>query len=147
MNSHVHHYMRIAFTTSQNCSISYFIFNDIAALAGSAEQQFVDSTILSDICQGLDRKFILPWSMEHFRVNEGTDDKTYDLIASVNHYAQPNNGGHYTAIMSIAWIGQVVQILWWSGRSGKFYQNVSQCLYSENAVSKICNHLILYKKK
>jgi hypothetical protein len=45
--------MRIASTTSQNCGISYFIFDDIAALAGSAERQNVDPTILSDICQGL----------------------------------------------------------------------------------------------
>ncbi len=53
MNGHVHHYMRIASTTSQNCGISYFIFDDIAALAGSAKRQNVDPTILSDICQGL----------------------------------------------------------------------------------------------
>jgi hypothetical protein len=32
MNGRVHHYMRIASTTSQNCGISYFIFDDIAAL-------------------------------------------------------------------------------------------------------------------
>ncbi len=53
MNGRVHHYMRIASTTSQNCGISYFVFNDIAALAGSAEQKNVEPTILSDICQGL----------------------------------------------------------------------------------------------
>ena len=53
MNGRVHHYMRIASTTSQNCGISYFIFDDIASLAGSAERQNVDPTILSDICQGL----------------------------------------------------------------------------------------------
>ncbi len=53
MNGRVHHYMRIASTTSQNCGISYFIFDDIAALVGSAERQNVDPTILSDICQGL----------------------------------------------------------------------------------------------
>jgi hypothetical protein len=50
MNGRVHHYMRIASTTLQNCGISYFIFNDIAALAGSVERQNVDPTILSDIC-------------------------------------------------------------------------------------------------
>ncbi len=50
MNGRVHHYMRIASTTSQNRSISYFIFDDIAALAGSAAGQNVDPTILSDIC-------------------------------------------------------------------------------------------------
>jgi hypothetical protein len=50
MNGHVHHYMRIASTTLQNCGISYFIFDDIAALAGSVERQNVDPTILSDIC-------------------------------------------------------------------------------------------------
>ena len=33
--------------------ISYFIFDDIASLAGSAERQNVDPTILLDICQGL----------------------------------------------------------------------------------------------
>ncbi len=53
MNGRVHHYMRIASTTSQNCGSSYFIFDDIASLAGSAERQNVDPTILSDICQGL----------------------------------------------------------------------------------------------
>ena len=37
MNGRVHHYMRIASSTSQNCGISYFIFDDIASLAGSAD--------------------------------------------------------------------------------------------------------------
>jgi hypothetical protein len=37
----------------QNCGISYFIFDDIASLPGSAERQNVDPAILSDICQGL----------------------------------------------------------------------------------------------
>jgi hypothetical protein len=37
MNGLVHHYMRIASSTLQNCGISYFIFNDIASLAGSAD--------------------------------------------------------------------------------------------------------------
>jgi hypothetical protein len=36
MNGRVHHHMRIASSTSQNCGISYFIFDDIASLAGSA---------------------------------------------------------------------------------------------------------------
>ena len=53
MNGRVHHYMRIASSTTKNCGISYFIFDDIASLAGSAERQNVDPTILSDICQGL----------------------------------------------------------------------------------------------
>ncbi len=53
MNGCVHHYMRIASSTTQNCGTSYFIFDDIASLAGSAERQNVDPTILSDICQGL----------------------------------------------------------------------------------------------
>ncbi len=53
MNGCVHHYMRIASSTMQNCGASYFIFDDIASLAGSAERQNVDPTILSDICQGL----------------------------------------------------------------------------------------------
>jgi hypothetical protein len=53
MNGRVHHYMRIASSTTQNCGISYFIFDDIASLAGSAERQNVDPPILSDICQGL----------------------------------------------------------------------------------------------
>ncbi len=39
MNSCVHHYMRIASSTMQNCGISYFIFDDIASLVGSAERQ------------------------------------------------------------------------------------------------------------
>ncbi len=50
MNGRVHHYMRIASTTLQNCGISFFIFDDIAVFAGSAERQNVDPTILSDIC-------------------------------------------------------------------------------------------------
>ncbi len=53
MKGYVHHYMRIASSTTQNCGISYFIFDDIASLAGSAERQNVDPAILSDICQGL----------------------------------------------------------------------------------------------
>jgi hypothetical protein len=53
MNGCVHHYMWIASSTMQNCGISYFIFDDIASLAGSAERQNVDPTVSSDICQGL----------------------------------------------------------------------------------------------
>ena len=53
MNGRVHHYMRIASSTSQNCGISYFIFDDIASLAGSAYAQHVDPDILKDICKGL----------------------------------------------------------------------------------------------
>ncbi len=53
MNGRVHHYMRIASSTSQNCGISYFLFDDIASLAASADVQNVDPLILSDICQGL----------------------------------------------------------------------------------------------
>jgi hypothetical protein len=45
--------MRIASSTSQNCGISYFIFDDLASLAGSADAQNVDPLILSDICEGL----------------------------------------------------------------------------------------------
>jgi hypothetical protein len=41
MNGPVHHYMRIASSTMQNWGISYFIFDDIASLAGSAERQNV----------------------------------------------------------------------------------------------------------
>ena len=53
MNGRVHHYMKTASTTSRNCGFSYFIFDDVASLAGSAERQYVDPTILSDICHGL----------------------------------------------------------------------------------------------
>jgi hypothetical protein len=53
MNGRVHHYMRIASSTTQNCGTSYFIFDDIASLASSAERQNVDPTILSVICQDL----------------------------------------------------------------------------------------------
>jgi hypothetical protein len=53
MNGRVHHYMKTASTTSQNCGLSYFIFDDIASLAGSAERQNVDPNILSNICEGL----------------------------------------------------------------------------------------------
>jgi len=48
MNGRVHHYMRIASSTSQNCGISYFIFDDIASLAGSADAQNVDPDILNE---------------------------------------------------------------------------------------------------
>jgi len=53
MNGRVHHYMRIASSTAQNCGISYFIFDDIASLAGSADAQDVNPQILLDICKGL----------------------------------------------------------------------------------------------
>ncbi len=46
MNGHVHHYMRIAPSTSQNCGIFYSMFDDIASLAGSADTQNVDPVIL-----------------------------------------------------------------------------------------------------
>jgi hypothetical protein len=49
MNGLVHHYMRIASSTSQNCGISYFIFDNIASLAGSPDVHNVDPLILSDI--------------------------------------------------------------------------------------------------
>jgi hypothetical protein len=53
MNGRVRHYMRIASSTSQKCGISYFIFDDIASLAGFADAQNVDPLILSNICKGL----------------------------------------------------------------------------------------------
>ena len=53
MNGRVHHYMRIASSTAQNCGISYFIFDDIASLAGSADAQDINPQILLDICEGL----------------------------------------------------------------------------------------------
>ncbi len=53
INGCVHHYMRIASSTSQNCGIFYFIFDDIASLAGSADAQNVDPLILLNICIGL----------------------------------------------------------------------------------------------
>ncbi len=53
MNGRVHHYMRIASSTLQNCGISYFIFDDIASLAGAADTRNVDPVILSNICEGL----------------------------------------------------------------------------------------------
>jgi hypothetical protein len=53
MNGHVYHYMRIASSNLQNCGISYFIFDDIASLAGSADARNVDPVILSNICEGL----------------------------------------------------------------------------------------------
>jgi hypothetical protein len=39
MNGPVNHYMRIASSTLQNCTISYFIFDDIVSLAGVADTQ------------------------------------------------------------------------------------------------------------
>ena len=53
MNGRVHHYMKFASSTSQNCGISYFIFDDIASLAGSADARNVDPDILDEICNGL----------------------------------------------------------------------------------------------
>ncbi len=53
MNGLVHHYMRIASSTLQNCGISYFIFDDIVPLAGSADTRNVDPVILSNICKSL----------------------------------------------------------------------------------------------
>jgi hypothetical protein len=49
MNGRVHHYMRIASSTLQNCGISYFIFDDIASLAGSVDTPNVDPVILLNI--------------------------------------------------------------------------------------------------
>jgi hypothetical protein len=45
--------MRIASSTSQNCGICNFIFDDIASLAGSADTRNIDPVILSNICKGL----------------------------------------------------------------------------------------------
>jgi hypothetical protein len=45
--------MRIASSTLHNCGIPYFIFDDIASLAGSADTQNIDPVILSNICKGL----------------------------------------------------------------------------------------------
>jgi len=53
IKSRVHHYMKIASSTSQNCGISYFVFDDIASLVGSADARDVDPQILLDICKGL----------------------------------------------------------------------------------------------
>jgi hypothetical protein len=53
MKGHVHHYMRLASISSQNCGMSYFIFDGIASLAGSADAQNVDPEILKEICEGL----------------------------------------------------------------------------------------------
>jgi len=53
MNGCVHHYMRTASNTSQNCGLSYFIFDDIASMAGSADRVNVDAEILTNICEGL----------------------------------------------------------------------------------------------
>jgi hypothetical protein len=53
MNCRVHHHMRVASSTSQNCGISYIIFDVIASLAGSADTQNVDPGIPPNICKGL----------------------------------------------------------------------------------------------
>jgi hypothetical protein len=53
MNGHVHDCMRIASSTLQNCGISYFIFDNIASLAGSVVTQNIDPVIQSNICEGL----------------------------------------------------------------------------------------------
>jgi hypothetical protein len=57
MNGPVHHYMRIASSTLQNCGISYFIFDDKASLVGSADTQNVDPVILSNILKVSGMKF------------------------------------------------------------------------------------------
>jgi hypothetical protein len=56
MNGRIHHYMREASNTSQNCGLSYFIFDEIASMAASAERQNVDPEILTCICEGLRRE-------------------------------------------------------------------------------------------
>jgi hypothetical protein len=53
MNGCAHHYMRIASSILKNCGISYFIFDDIASLADSADTRNIDPVILSNICEGL----------------------------------------------------------------------------------------------
>ncbi len=53
VNGRVHTYMRIASSTLQNCSISYFMFDDIVSLAGSADARNVDPVILLNIWEGL----------------------------------------------------------------------------------------------
>jgi hypothetical protein len=53
MNGCVHHYMRSASNTSQNCGLSYFIFDDIASMAYSADCLNVDPEILTNICESL----------------------------------------------------------------------------------------------
>jgi hypothetical protein len=45
INGRVHHYMKIASSTSQNCGISYFVFDDIVSLAGSADARDVNPQI------------------------------------------------------------------------------------------------------
>jgi hypothetical protein len=65
MNGHVHNFMRMASSTSQNCGISYFIFDDVASLAGSADTRSVDPVILLNICKGLTNEN--PYSIDlHF---------------------------------------------------------------------------------
>ena len=53
LNGRVHHYIRPASSTSQNCGLSYFIFDDIASLAGSADVCDMDPQLLIWICKGL----------------------------------------------------------------------------------------------
>ena len=53
MNGRIHHYMRTASNTSQNCGLSYFIFDDIASMASSADRVNVDPDILTKNCEGL----------------------------------------------------------------------------------------------
>jgi hypothetical protein len=62
MDGRVHHYMRSAFSTSQNCGLSYFIFDDIASLAGFADHVNVDPKILTNICEGLCNEY--PYCIE-----------------------------------------------------------------------------------
>ncbi len=78
-------------------------------------------------------------------LNDENDDTIYDLIASVNHQAQPNGGGHYFAICRQNILGRWYKYGWKCGGS-----NVNQGQrhsYSAKKTPKSCNHLILYKKK
>ncbi len=53
INGRVHHYIKIALSALQNCGIFYFVFDDIASLAGSADTSDFDPQILLNICEGL----------------------------------------------------------------------------------------------
>ncbi len=53
LNGRVHHYIRPASSKLQNCGLSYFIFDDIASLAGSANVHDIDPQLLIRICKGL----------------------------------------------------------------------------------------------
>jgi hypothetical protein len=88
MNGRVHHYMRIASSTSQNCNISYFIFDDIASLAGSADTWNVDPVIMSKICEGLRSENLYCVDLRFFGVEAWQRAEGINVVPRMVHQVQ-----------------------------------------------------------